>query len=57
MNEPAFDETPSSQCKTARESWRCPNMKPRDDDRDMSGEHYECKVCGRTMFLDYDEMR
>jgi len=44
-------------CTTDRQSWSCPNMKDVEGDTDMSGEHYECKVCGRRMFLDYDEMR
>ncbi len=44
-------------CETEQQSWTCPNMKGVDNDNDMSGEHYECKVCGRRMFLDYEEMK
>lgn len=35
----------------------CPYMKPKEDDIDMAREHYECKVCGETDWLDYEEMR
>ena len=44
-------------CSSARQSWSCPNMKPVEGDRDMEYEHYYCKVCGRDMKLDYEEMR
>lgn len=44
-------------CQSARESWTCPNMKEREGDTSMDYEHYACKVCGRTMKLDYEEMR
>ena len=44
-------------CKTKQDSWRCPNMKEVEGDLDMNYEHYECKICGKTMKLDYDEMR
>lgn len=37
--------------------WMCPNMKERENDTSMEYEHYECKVCGRTYKLDYEEMR
>lgn len=45
------------QCKTERESWDCKNMKPVPGDLSMDYEHYECKVCGRRMKLDYEEMK
>lgn len=35
----------------------CPHMRSKKGDTDMSYEHYECLVCGRTAKLDYDEMR
>lgn len=35
----------------------CPNMKEREGDMSMSYEHYDCKVCGAHLALDYDEMR
>jgi hypothetical protein len=59
MSLPGWESNPNivPPCKTDRESWQCPNMKGVEGDTDMSGEHYECKVCGRTEFLDYDEMR
>ncbi len=44
-------------CTTERQSWQCPNMKSRENDRDMSYEHYDCKVCGRHVSLDYEEMK
>ena len=37
--------------------WECPNMKPVKGDTSMEYEHYECKVCGRSDKLDYEEMR
>lgn len=37
--------------------WECPNMKALKSDRDMSGDNYECKVCGRRTWIDYDEIR
>ena len=43
-------------CKTQEDTWRCPNMKPVSDDMDMSYERYECKLCGRTEKLDYEEI-
>ena len=57
---PAWPEDTSlgaTPCTTDRQSWQCPNMKDREDDRDMSGENYDCKLCGRHIWLDYDEMR
>lgn len=44
-------------CKTERDSWQCPNMKEVEGDTDMSYEHYLCKLCGKRITLDYDEMR
>lgn len=35
----------------------CPNMNGVEGDKSMTHEHYECKVCGLTDSLDYDEMR
>lgn len=34
----------------------CPNMKEVEGDTSMEAEHYECKVCGHTDCLYYDEM-
>lgn len=44
-------------CATERETWTCPNMRGVDGDLSMDYEYYECKVCGRTMKLDYEEMK
>lgn len=44
-------------CATERQSWQCPNMREVEGDTSMTHEHYECKVCGRRVALDYDEMR
>ena len=44
-------------CTTERDSWQCPNMKRRENDRDMTGENYDCALCGRHEWLDYDDMR
>lgn len=35
----------------------CPNMKEREGCTSMSYEHYDCKVCGAHVALDYEEMR
>jgi hypothetical protein len=32
-------------------------MLPVDGDTSMTHEHYACKICGRRMALDYEEMR
>jgi hypothetical protein len=32
-------------------------MQEVEGDTSMTHEHYACKVCGRRMALDYDEMR
>lgn len=44
-------------CTTDRESWQCPNMKYRADDNDMRGETYDCAVCGKRAYIDYDDIR
>lgn len=47
--------------ETCPENWRvwvhCPNLKPMENDADMSGDWYKCEKCGRMEFADYDEMR
>jgi hypothetical protein len=35
----------------------CPNMKPRENDRDFSGDNYDCALCGQHVWLDYEEMK
>lgn len=44
-------------CANDRDSWQCPNMKEVEGDTDMEYEHYECKLCGRRISLDYEEMK
>lgn len=44
-------------CKTERDSWQCPNMTPRHGDRDLTGDNYDCQVCGRHVWLSYEEMQ
>lgn len=34
----------------------CPNL-IETNPTDMSGERYRCDVCGRSFYLDYEEMR
>jgi hypothetical protein len=34
---------------------QCPNIK--EVGGGFDGERYECKVCGKSYFLDYDDMR
>lgn len=43
--------------RCAKPSLSCPNMKDRENDTSMSYEHYDCKVCGGHIALDYDDMR
>ena len=54
---PENKELGRGHCKTERESWQCPNMLDVEGDTSMTHEHYECKVCGRRIALDYDEMK
>lgn len=42
-------------CETEQQSWSCKNMKESGNDFDY--ERYKCEVCGRSMKLDYEEMR
>lgn len=35
----------------------CPNMLEREGCTSMTYEHYDCKVCGAHVALDYEEMR
>lgn len=37
-----------------QDAWMCDNMKEVLNDLDMDVEHYECKVCKRTIKLYYD---
>lgn len=40
---------------TVNSNNRCPNLA--ETGGGMSGEQYECKVCGERFYLDYDDMR
>lgn len=51
----ASSSPPAAACTTP--SLKCPNMKDREGCTSMSYEHYDCKVCGGHIALDYDEMR
>lgn len=44
-------------CKTRFPITECPNMKQVTGDLDMNYEHYECSVCGKRDYLDYEEMK
>lgn len=42
-------------CVEERDSWQCPNMKPEYET--YNGERYSCEKCGKSYFIDDDEMR
>lgn len=44
-------------CEKVDPYYTCPNLKEVEGDLSMTHEHYECKVCGRRMKLDYEEMK
>lgn len=44
------------ECKTHEYPTSCPHLKERND-YSMSGETYNCAVCGEYLFLDYEEMK
>ena len=52
----AQEEKPAQPC-TYKDKMKCPNMRGRENDRDWSGDNYDCKVCGAHIWLDYEEMR
>ena len=54
---PTGSTDPKPPCSSERESWSCQNMEAVPGDLDMEREHYECKVCGRRISLDYEEMK
>lgn len=48
--------TPRPHMAIGEGTWsRCPNLK--ETGGGLDGEQYECAVCGKVYFLDYDEMR
>lgn len=52
----AFPHVPSMDAPNATGRWtQCPNLK--EVGGGMSGECYGCDVCGKSYFLDYDDMR
>ena len=57
MTDPKMPEPVAQACETTRQSWTCKNMRPVEGDTSMTHEHYACKVCGRRMALDYEEMK
>ncbi len=46
----------TEECKALTYQSSCPNLKEREDN-DMSGERYDCTICGASYYLDYDEIR
>lgn len=44
-------------CRPGWEIHECPNMTRSENDRDMEYENYDCKVCGKHAWLDYEEMK
>ncbi len=44
------------ECHTAENTYDCPHLTERDL-TNMSGERYRCDVCGKSFFLDYEDMR
>ena len=55
--EASLDGQQAAPIRCAKPSLSCPNMKDRENDTSMSYEHYDCKVCGGHIALDYDDMR
>lgn len=45
----------SKKTEACRAGKHCPNLK--EVGGGMEGERYRCDVCGKSYFLDYDEMR
>lgn len=53
---PEHPRDPMMDAPNAQGRWtQCPNLK--EDGGGMSGERYRCDVCGKSYFLDYDDMR
>ncbi len=44
------------ECRTVIRPTDCPHL-VETNPTDMNGEQYRCAVCGRSFYLDYDEMR
>ncbi len=44
------------ECNTDEILFDCPHLKERNF-LDMNGERYRCDVCGKSFYLDYDDMR
>ncbi|WP_028753682.1 hypothetical protein [Rhizobium leucaenae] len=36
---------------------KCPNIKEQTDYIDFDGEQYDCDVCGKSYYLDYEDMK
>jgi len=54
---PAIHAKERPPCTTPQQSWSCKNMKAVPGDMSMDYEYYKCDVCGKTMNLDYEEMK
>lgn len=52
---PADPKREPPECKALERKLSCPNIK--EVGGGMQGEQYDCQVCGRRIYLDYDEMR
>lgn len=53
---PFSDENPRKPGDFGQGRWtQCPNIESTYDGFD--GERYGCKVCGKSYFLDYDDMK
>ena len=53
---PAVEQTASEPCGIADPSYHdCPNMK--EDGGGFDGERYSCAVCGKSYYLDYEDMK
>ena len=57
MNDTSNPHQPTPAACQYKFKTQCPNMKEREGDTSMTHEHYDCKVCGAHVALDYDEMR
>lgn len=55
--QPQQAEKPATPQRCAKPSLSCPNMKDRENDTSMTYEHYDCKVCGGHIALDYEDMK
>lgn len=57
MSEKKVARVTGNECPDNEHYATCPNMKGVEGDFSMESESFECKKCGKTMRLYYDEMR